>query len=75
MSVQSKPGFLRIWQIIGDRKSSPPVPAIIPVSRSTWLEGVQTGKFPQPVKLGSRITAWRVADINALIDDLSSESS
>jgi predicted DNA-binding transcriptional regulator AlpA len=29
---------------------------------------VKSGRFPQPVKLGPRITAWRVEDIRALID-------
>jgi len=29
---------------------------------------VKTGKFPKPVKLGEKITAWRVEDIRALIE-------
>lgn len=41
----------------------------IPVSKSTWWAGVRTGRYPKPVKLGPRITAWRKADIDALIDD------
>ena len=62
-------GFLRITQIIGNPKAIPPIPAVIPVSRSTWWEGVKSGRYPQPVKsLGLRITAWRVEDIRALID-------
>lgn len=40
----------------------------IPVSRSTWWAGVKTGRFPKPVKLGPRITAWRVEDIRTLIE-------
>jgi prophage regulatory protein len=40
----------------------------IPVSRSTWWAGVKSGRFPAPVKLGPRITAWRDADIQRLID-------
>jgi len=32
-------GFLRLNQIIGNKKASPPVPAIIPVSKSTWWAG------------------------------------
>ncbi|MEN8130521.1 MAG: AlpA family phage regulatory protein, partial [Pseudomonadota bacterium] len=34
----------------------------------TWWEGVKTGRFPKPVKLGPRITAWCVEDIRALIE-------
>ena len=61
-------GFLRLPQIIGDSKSEPPIPPIIPVKKSCWWAGVKSGRFPKPVKLGPRITAWRVADIRALID-------
>jgi prophage regulatory protein len=61
-------GFLRIRQIIGDANAEPPIPGIIPVGRSTWWSGVRTGRFPQPVKLGPRTTAWRVEDIRALIE-------
>ena len=60
-------GFLRLPQIIGDPKAEPPVPLIIPVKKSCWWEGVKSGRFPKPVKLGPRVTAWRVEDIRALI--------
>jgi len=39
---------------------------VIPVSRSTWLAGVKSGTFPQPVRLGRRV-AWRASDIQRLI--------
>jgi len=61
-------GFVRLPQIIGDPEAKPPVPAVIPVSRSTWWSGVKTGRYPKPVKLGPRITVWRVSDIRKLID-------
>jgi prophage regulatory protein len=60
-------GFLRIRQIIGDPKANPPIPALIPVGRSTWWAGVAAGRYPEPVKLGPRVSAWRVEDILALI--------
>ena len=60
-------GFLRLPQIIGNTKAVPPIPAIIPISKSTWWDGVKSGRFPKPVKLGPRVTAWRVEDIRALI--------
>jgi prophage regulatory protein len=62
-------GFVRLPNIIGDTKADPPIPPIIPVSRSTWWAGVKSGRYPQPVKLGPRITAWRVSDIRALIEE------
>jgi prophage regulatory protein len=64
-------GFVRLWQIIGDQKSDPPVPALYPVSRSSWWAGVKSGRYPRPVHLGPRITAWRVGDIRALINGVS----
>jgi prophage regulatory protein len=60
-------GYLRISQIIGNNKINPPIPAIIPVGRSTWWQGVKDGRFPKPVKLGARTTAWKVEDIKNLI--------
>ena len=60
-------GFLRLPQIIGDPDAEPPIPPIIPVKKSCWWDGVKTGRFPKPVKLGPRVTAWRVEDIRALI--------
>jgi predicted DNA-binding transcriptional regulator AlpA len=57
-------GFLRLHQIIGDKMT----PAIIPISRSTWLQGVREGRFPKPIKLTKRTTAWRVQDILALVN-------
>jgi prophage regulatory protein len=57
-------GFVRLSSII-----APCGP--IPVGRSTWWAGVKTGRFPQPVKLGPRTTAWKVADIRDLIEKAS----
>ena len=61
-------GYLRLHQIIGNPKAVPPIPAIIPVSKSTWWNGVKAGRYPQPVRtLGLRITVWPVESIIALI--------
>lgn len=67
MQTLPETGFLRLRHIIGNPKVDPPVPPIIPVSKSTWWEGVKAGRFPTPVKLGPRITAWRVEDIRDLL--------
>lgn len=61
-------GYLRLPVIIGDPKAKPPIPAVIPVSKSTWWQGIKDGRFPKPVKLGPRTTAWRVEDIRNLIE-------
>jgi prophage regulatory protein len=55
-------GFMRL----------PAVLAVIPVSRSTWWAGIKSGRFPKPVKLARRISAWRVTDIQALIERVES---
>ena len=48
----------------------PQVLALIPVSRSAWWAGCKSGRYPKPVKLGPRTTAWRAADIAALLEKL-----
>ena len=65
-------GFLRIWQIIGKPKTN--TPALIPIGRTSFLNGVKSGKYPKPVKLGERTTAWKVEDIRALIGQLGGAS-
>jgi prophage regulatory protein len=60
-------GYLRLPQIIGNPRARPPIAARIPVGKSTWWQWDKSGRFPQPVKLGPRITAWRVEDIRDLI--------
>jgi len=50
-------GLLRLPQVL----------QLIPVSRSTWWAGVRSGRYPQPMKLGERATAWRADDIRALV--------
>jgi len=68
MNQLPETGFLRLPQIIGNPKADPPIPPIIPVKKSCWWDGVKSGRFPKPVKIGNgRGTFWRVEDIRALI--------
>jgi predicted DNA-binding transcriptional regulator AlpA len=53
-------GFLRLVQVLG----------LIPLGRTSWLNGVREGIYPKPVKLGARSVAWRVEDIRALVERL-----
>ena len=41
----------------------PQVLSVIPVSRSTWLRGVDAGHYPRPKKVGVRAVAWDVAEL------------
>jgi prophage regulatory protein len=63
-------GFLRLPQIIGDSKASPPLPPLLPVSRSAWWEGIRAGRYPRGIKIGPKTTAWRVEHIRELIERL-----
>lgn len=55
-------GFLRLPEVL----------RLYPVSKSTWWSGIREGRYPHPVKLGERATAWRVEDIRALIESAAS---
>ena len=50
----------------------PAILEIFPIGKSTWWQGVKDGRFPKPVKLGERTTAWKIEDIKALIESYSS---
>lgn len=56
-------GFLRL----------PAVLKLIPVSKSSWWQGVKDGIYPQPYKIGQRVTAWKAEDIQNLIQQISSK--
>ena len=60
-----KVGFLRLPQVL----------KLIPVCRATWWNGCKSGRFPKPVKLGPRTTAWKAEDIAALVEKLGSQTT
>ncbi|MFT4739624.1 MAG: prophage regulatory protein [Marivirga sp.] len=64
-------GFIRLPTIIGNPKSNPPIPPLIPVCKSSWWAGVKSGIYPKPIKIG-RSTAWKAEDIRKLITQLGS---
>ena len=57
-------GFLRLSQVLN----------FVPISKSAWWEGCKTGRFPKPVKLGPKTTAWKAEDIAALVKQLGGEA-
>jgi predicted DNA-binding transcriptional regulator AlpA len=61
-------GYLRLKQILGSKKSNPPIMPLIPIGKTSWWEGIKEGKFPKPIKLGPRITVWKIEDIRALFE-------
>lgn len=52
----------------------PDVLARVPVSRSSWFAGIQSGRYPKGLHLGPRTTVWRSDDIAKLICSLEVQS-
>ncbi|MCX5834858.1 MAG: AlpA family phage regulatory protein [Deltaproteobacteria bacterium] len=50
-------GLLRLPQVL----------KLVPVSASTWWTGCRDGRFPKPVYLSKRVTAWKASDIQRVI--------
>ena len=62
MQTIPETGFIRLKQVL----------TVIPLGKTCWLDGVKSGRFPTPIKLSARCTAWRAEDIHDLIRRLSS---
>ena len=43
---------------------------IVPVSKASWYLGVQSGKYPAAIKLGSRTSVYKLETIKKLLADL-----
>jgi predicted DNA-binding transcriptional regulator AlpA len=57
-------GFVRLAQVL----------EVIPIGRTCWWEGVKSGRYPKPVKVSARCTAWKAEDIHSLIKRLSEQT-
>lgn len=51
-------GFVRLPQVLH----------VLGIGKTTFWEGIKTGRFPAPVKLGPRTSVWKVEDIRNLIN-------
>lgn len=70
-----KAGYCRLSQIIGDKNAKPkPIPALVPVSKTTWYKGIQAGTYPKPIHAG-RCAMWRWEDIRRLIESMEGAAS
>ncbi|MFN5351977.1 MAG: helix-turn-helix transcriptional regulator [Alphaproteobacteria bacterium] len=58
---ENKEGFMRLSKVL----------TLIPISKSSWWAGVKSGKYPKPIKISNRTTAWKNIDIFSLIEKLS----
>ena len=70
MTETDMPRLLRLKQIVGDPKSDPPIEPIIPISKSTWWEGVKSGRYPKAIKMSANTTVWREDEVRALVDKI-----
>ncbi|NRF70353.1 AlpA family phage regulatory protein [Aquincola sp. S2] len=62
-----QPLYYRESQLIG-RRATPTRSArtgLLPFSSATLWRMVRAGKFPKPVKLADRVTAWPASDVDA----------
>lgn len=66
-------GYLRLAQIIGDKKRD--IPALIPLSKTTWYAGINSGRFPKPIKFSRRVSLWRLSDIQRVLDEISKDAA
>ena len=58
-------GFMRLSQVL----------QFVPICKTKWYQGVKEGRYPRPVSLGPRTSAYRVEDIRALIERLGSQAA
>lgn len=78
LDVFELPGWalLRATDIVGKKvgkNNKSRGPRLIPVSPSTWWEGVRIGVYPPGKKVGS-MRVWTVAEIKKLAEQLAAES-
>ncbi len=49
--------------------------ARLSISRSSFLEGCRTGRYPKPIKIGPRTTVWKSEEIDAFIENLGKQGA
>jgi len=54
------PRFLRLAQL---------VPDVVPVSPATIWRWSKDGRFPAPIKLADRVTAWKLEEVLAWLEE------
>ncbi len=57
--MTTTPALYRLPEVLRD---------FVPVSRTTWFEGIRRGIYPKPIKIGHRAVAWRHEDLVALVE-------
>lgn len=57
--------LIRLPEIIGNKKTGEK--GLLSIGATTWWMGVRAGRFPKPVKLGPRTTAWRESEVLEIV--------
>jgi hypothetical protein len=60
--------WIRQSQLVRDPKY-PTRPTPLPFSPATFWRLVASRKFPQPTKLSARVTAWKVGEVRAWLNE------
>jgi prophage regulatory protein len=53
--------FVRIGKIVGPN-------GLIPVSRTSFYQGIRDGIYPKAVRLGKRTSVWRISELMRVIE-------
>lgn len=62
--------LVRIADLVRNPKH-PGKPSLLPFSKSSLERRVKAGTFPQPLKLGSRVTCWRLGAVRRWLNQQS----
>jgi len=63
-----KPLIVTIWQICGHHKDGVFHPGLLPLKPHVIEHWVEQGLFPKPIKLGSKVSGWKMSDIEDWIE-------
>lgn len=56
LRMMAPPELIRLKQVL----------EILPLSKSTWWDGIKKGIYPKPIKLSPRVSCWRLDEITEL---------
>jgi prophage regulatory protein len=58
--VASDLGFMRLPQVL----------SVLPISKTSWYEGIKSKRYPASFRISARAVGWRKSDIFALVEKL-----
>ena len=42
---------------------------IVPVSKTTWYQGIKEGRFPRPLQISAKRVGWLASQIKRVVED------